>query len=155
MLCARLLLSCPTLWDTMDCSPPDSSVHGTLQARIVEGAAISSSGGLPDPGADQGAFLTRGWAPTSWVSRQAQWRGCRFLLGGLPDPGLSPTSWACCIGSQIPRHWAARETLRLWSVPRLQSCFLKVILPVVCHWKHAWCVCSMLCKIIPNNNGSG
>ena len=91
--------------------------------------------------------------------------GCHFLLrgpsrprgwsGGLPDPGLSPTSWACCIGSQIPRHWAARETLRLWSVPRLQSCFLKVILPVVCHWKHAWCVCSMLCKIIPNNNGSG
>ena len=26
--------SCPTLLDPMDCSPPDSSVHGILQARI-------------------------------------------------------------------------------------------------------------------------
>ena len=26
---------CPTLCDSMDCSPPDSAVHGTLQARCV------------------------------------------------------------------------------------------------------------------------
>ena len=34
----------------MDCSPPGSSVHGSLQARKLEWAAISSSRGLPDPG---------------------------------------------------------------------------------------------------------
>ena len=28
--------SCPTLCDPMDCSLPDSSVHGFLQARILE-----------------------------------------------------------------------------------------------------------------------
>ena len=28
--------SCPTLWDPMDCSSPGSSVHGLLQARILE-----------------------------------------------------------------------------------------------------------------------
>ena len=28
--------SCPTLCDTMDCSPPGSSVHRSLQARILE-----------------------------------------------------------------------------------------------------------------------
>ena len=28
----------------MDCSPPDSSVHGTLQAKILEWVAISFSG---------------------------------------------------------------------------------------------------------------
>ena len=28
--------SCPTLDDPMDCSPPGSSVHGILQARILE-----------------------------------------------------------------------------------------------------------------------
>ena len=28
--------SCPTLCDPMDCSPPDSAVHGILQARILE-----------------------------------------------------------------------------------------------------------------------
>ena len=25
-----------TLWDPMDCSPPGSSTHGILQAKIVE-----------------------------------------------------------------------------------------------------------------------
>ena len=32
--------SCPTLCDLMDCSPPGSSVHGILQARILERVAI-------------------------------------------------------------------------------------------------------------------
>ena len=35
--------SCPTLCDPMNCSPPGSSVHGILQARILEWVAISSS----------------------------------------------------------------------------------------------------------------
>ena len=35
--------SCPTLCNPMDCSPPGSSVHGILQARILEWVAISSS----------------------------------------------------------------------------------------------------------------
>ena len=34
----------------MDCSPPGSSAHGILQARILEWVAISSSRDLPDPG---------------------------------------------------------------------------------------------------------
>ena len=34
---------CPTLCDPMDCSPPGSSVHGTLQAGILEWVAMSSS----------------------------------------------------------------------------------------------------------------
>ena len=32
---------CPTLCNPMDCSPPSSSVHGILQARILEWGAIS------------------------------------------------------------------------------------------------------------------
>ena len=35
--------SCPTLCDPMDCSPPGSSVHRILQARILEWTAISLS----------------------------------------------------------------------------------------------------------------
>ena len=42
--------SCPTLCDPLDCSPPGSSVHGVLQARILEWVPISFSGDLPDPG---------------------------------------------------------------------------------------------------------
>ena len=34
----------------MNCCPPGSSVHGILQARILEWAAISFPGDLPDPG---------------------------------------------------------------------------------------------------------
>ena len=37
--------SCPALCDPMDCSPPGSSVHGTLQARILEWVAMPSSRG--------------------------------------------------------------------------------------------------------------
>ena len=37
--------SCPTLCDPTDCSPPGSSVHGILQARILEWAAMPSSRG--------------------------------------------------------------------------------------------------------------
>ena len=33
--------SCVTLRDRMDCSPPGSSVHGILQARMLEWVAIS------------------------------------------------------------------------------------------------------------------
>ena len=35
MLCAQSLQSCPTLCDPMVCSPPASSDHGILQARIL------------------------------------------------------------------------------------------------------------------------
>ena len=40
---AKSLQSCPTRYDPMDCRPPDSSVHGILQAGILEWVAISSS----------------------------------------------------------------------------------------------------------------
>ena len=34
---------CPTVSDPMDCSPPGSSVHGILQARVMEWGAIAFS----------------------------------------------------------------------------------------------------------------
>ena len=40
---AKLLQSCPTLCDPMDCSLPDFSVHGVLQAGTLEWVAISFS----------------------------------------------------------------------------------------------------------------
>ena len=33
--------SCLTLSDPMDCSPPDSSIHGIFQARVLEWGAIA------------------------------------------------------------------------------------------------------------------
>ena len=63
--------SCPTLCDSMDCSPPGSSVHGILQARILEWVAIPFS---------RGSLWTRDWNPASctvgrffilWATREA------------------------------------------------------------------------------------
>ena len=42
--------SCPTLCNPTDCSPPGFSVHGILQARILEWIAIPSSRERPNPG---------------------------------------------------------------------------------------------------------
>ena len=42
---AKSLQSCPTLCDPMDCSLPGSSLHGILQARVLEWVAISFSRG--------------------------------------------------------------------------------------------------------------
>ena len=42
----------PILCDPMDCSPPDSSVHGFLQARTLP---FPSPGDIPDPGIEPGS----------------------------------------------------------------------------------------------------
>ena len=43
-------MSCPTLCNSVDWSPPCSSVHGILQARMEEWVAISFSRDLVNPG---------------------------------------------------------------------------------------------------------
>ena len=55
--CAKSLQSGPTHCDAMDHSPPGSSVHGILQARILEWVAVPFSRGSSRP-RDQ-----------TWVSR--------------------------------------------------------------------------------------
>ena len=38
--------SCPTLSDPMDCSLPGSSIHGIVQARVLEWGAIAKGSGV-------------------------------------------------------------------------------------------------------------
>ena len=49
--------SCPSLCDAMDCSLPGSSVHGILQARILEWVVIPFSGDLPLPGIEPASLM--------------------------------------------------------------------------------------------------
>ena len=59
LFCSLLSLHaqlCPTLFELMDCSLPGSSVHGILQARVLEWVAISSSKRSSHPGIEL-AFL--------------------------------------------------------------------------------------------------
>ena len=92
---ARSFQSCSTLCQTMDCSPPGSSVHGILQARILEWVAISSSRGsrwIRDHTHD--LILT--WLPVS-PPRDGTRVSCLMYgqVGSLPlAPPGKPTEWA-------------------------------------------------------------
>ena len=61
---AKSLLSCPTLCDPVDCSPSGSSVHGILQARVLEWVAMPSS---------RGSSQARGWTHNYYVSCIGRW----------------------------------------------------------------------------------
>ena len=49
---------CSTLCILMDCTSSGSSVHGILQARILEGVAIPTPGDLPNPGIEPMSFVS-------------------------------------------------------------------------------------------------
>ena len=86
---------CPVVSDScdpMDCSPPGSSVHRILQARILERIAVPLPGHLHDPGvepmspvspASAGRFFTT--APPG--KQMAQKQNLRLLVG------VGPWSW--------------------------------------------------------------
>ena len=70
------LQSCSILCDPTDCSPPGSSVHGILQARILEWGAMPSSRGSSQP---------RG---RTWVSYISCIAGGFFTTEPPGEPGL-------------------------------------------------------------------
>ena len=72
--CVLSCFSCVLLCDTMDCSPPGSSVHRIFQARILEWAAIPPSGDLPDPGIEP---RSPAWQVDSLLSENSH--TCTFL----------------------------------------------------------------------------
>ena len=74
LVCLPVLVAqpCPTLGNPMDCSPPGSSVHGILWARILQWVAIPFS---------RGSSWSRDWTHvssciagmffTTWAARKA------------------------------------------------------------------------------------
>ena len=74
-VCSVASVPCLTLCDPVDCSPPGSSVHGILQAGILEWVAVLSSR----------IFLTQGSNP------------CLFKSSALAGRFFTPT---CCLHSR-------------------------------------------------------
>ena len=68
--------SCPTLCNPTDCGPPGFSVHGILQARILEWVAIPFSRRI---------FPTQGWNPGLLH--------CRRILYQLRHQGSRSCTW--------------------------------------------------------------
>ena len=60
------------LCDPMDCSPPGSSVHGILQARILGWVAMTSPGDLPNPGIEPESLTSPALAGRFFTTR-ATW----------------------------------------------------------------------------------
>ena len=58
MCCPKSLHLCLTLCDPMDCSLPGFSVHGILQARILEWVAFLPPGELPNPGIEPASLTS-------------------------------------------------------------------------------------------------
>ena len=103
-----VIQSCLTLCDPMDCSLPGSSVHGILQAGILEWVATSSSRRSSRPrdrtqvSCITGRFFTA-WAPIQLAVRvseslRSEGGGSWTVPGGYPlrlaSPGqLSARDW--------------------------------------------------------------
>ena len=72
VLCyAKMLQSCLTLYDPMDCGPPCPSIHGILQERTVEWLAITSSRGSSRPRDQTWVSWIAGRFFTIWATREA------------------------------------------------------------------------------------
>ena len=68
--------SCLTLGNPRDCSLPGSSVHGILQARILEWVAIPFSRNLPNPGIEPQSPALQVDSSTSDPPRKYDFRFC-------------------------------------------------------------------------------
>ena len=90
--------SCPTL-RSIDCSPPGSSAHGILQARLLEWLPFPPSGDLPDPGIEPVSLtspaLADGFFTTSplgkWVKKGK--RRTKFTTAVHVQPRGPQASW--------------------------------------------------------------
>ena len=114
-------LSCLTPWDPGDCSPPDSSVHGIFQARILYRVAISSSKkkndslrlhGLYSPGSSPGQNTGVG----SFVPSPAD----------LPNLGIELGSPSLQADSRDQAQWFYTCLIFAGVVLFLMKCFLKM-----------------------------
>ena len=93
----KVIQSCPTL-----CDPMVYTVHGILQARILEWVAIPFSRGSSQPRDQPQVSRIAGRFFTSWATRDAQeyWSGSPISSpADLPDSGIKLGSPALQVDS--------------------------------------------------------
>ena len=97
--------SCPTLSDPMDYRPPGSSIHGILQARVLEWGAIAFSKGRSEDLVKQTALLA---SPVCIGQARGTEKHIKRGAKGL-GVSLSPACWSapplsclCIFGSTRP-----------------------------------------------------
>ena len=90
-VCAKLLQSCPTLCNPMDCSPPGSLVHGILQAKNTGvGCCALLQGVFPDPGVEHVSLMSPALAG-GFFTTSASWEApCRVSLCTIAERWKQP-----------------------------------------------------------------
>ena len=87
----------------MDCSPPVSSVHGILQAKILDWVAFPFPGHLPNPGIKSGSPPLQADSLLSEPPGKPKNTGVYPMPspGDLPDSGIEPGSPALQVDSLL------------------------------------------------------
>ena len=99
----KVAQSCPTL-----CNPMEYTVHGILQARILEWVAFPFSRGCSQPRDWTQVSCIAGGFFTSWATTEAQayWSGQPIPSPvDLPNPGIELGSPALQVGSLPTELW--------------------------------------------------
>ena len=98
---------CPTLCDSTDCSPRDSSIHGISLARI-SGLPFPPPGDLPNPGIEPESPTSPALQTDSLpLSHQRSLFGCKACGILVPRPGIE--SRPLTVKALNPNHWTTRE----------------------------------------------
>ena len=137
-LCVLVAQSCLTLWDSMNCSLPGSSVHGILQARILEWVTILFSREFPNPVIESGSLALQvnsllseppgkplSFARVLTCAHNQVWEAFTYYNGIKLSPKWHCSNWRCEVGwsSHVPRTCsrlgtvlsAAIDILNIWT----------------------------------------
>ena len=117
---------CPTLCDPTDCSPPGSSVHGILQARILVWDAMPSSRGPSPPSDRTRVSCITGRFFIIWATKEALWKGTCSQIYLVPTSVLiSPNSGCVLFPCQLWGSEFLLNTSREWFIVSCSSGYLK------------------------------
>ena len=141
---SEVVQSCPTLSDPMDHSPPDSSIHGILQARVLEWDYYDGVVNHPEPDILE--------CKVKWVLRLSEVnkaRGCdeipAELFRSLKKDAITvfhsiwkqiwktqqwPQDWKRSILISIPKNGSTKKCANHWIIA-LTSYASKVILKIL------------------------
>ena len=102
----------------MDCSLPGSSIHGLLQARVLEWVAISFSRGASRRKDQTRVFSIAGRSFTLWDTREARKQNTRqSVKNPLSDLCTSYSTPTALLFFPHARHVPSLEYLFLLSIP--------------------------------------
>ena len=87
----KVTRSCPTL-----CHPMDYTVHGILQARILEWVAFPSSRDLPNPGIEPRSTLQADSLPAEPQEKPKYLLYCVLMHQTIPQHGVFCIYYCCC-----------------------------------------------------------